>query len=108
MLSVDQMLFPSANGPFTQFRCQSRLGRYRSGIPCAAYTSTPPRNAADFLELAENYTFLDHKLINDFNETMAGHSDAARIMSGERALSDWQTRPADFGKRSMGPVCVCL
>ena len=27
------------------------------GIACAAYTSTPPRNAADFLELAENGVF---------------------------------------------------
>jgi len=27
------------------------------GIACAAYTSTPPRNAADFLELAENGDF---------------------------------------------------
>jgi hypothetical protein len=26
-------------------------------IDCAAYTSTPPRNAADFLELAENGVF---------------------------------------------------
>ena len=31
----------------------------RCGIACAAYTntSTPPRNAADFLELAENGDF---------------------------------------------------
>jgi hypothetical protein len=36
---------------------KSRLGRDRSGIDCAAYTSTPPRNAADFLELAENGVF---------------------------------------------------
>jgi hypothetical protein len=27
------------------------------GIACAAYTSKPPRNAADFLELAENGVF---------------------------------------------------
>jgi hypothetical protein len=27
------------------------------GIACAAYTSTPPRNAADFLELAKNGDF---------------------------------------------------
>jgi hypothetical protein len=27
------------------------------GIACAAYTSTPPRNAADILELAENGDF---------------------------------------------------
>jgi hypothetical protein len=30
----------------------------------AAYTSTSPRNAADFLELAENCTFLDQKRIS--------------------------------------------
>jgi hypothetical protein len=34
------------------------------GIACAAYSSMPPRNAADFLELAKNCTFLDRKLIN--------------------------------------------
>jgi hypothetical protein len=27
------------------------------GIACAAHTSAPPRNAADFLELAENGDF---------------------------------------------------
>jgi hypothetical protein len=27
------------------------------GIACAAYTRPPPRNAADFLELAENGVF---------------------------------------------------
>jgi len=43
------------------------------GFPCAAYTSTPPRNAADFLELAENCPFLDRKLIRAFNETLDGH-----------------------------------
>jgi hypothetical protein len=31
------------------------------------YGSKPPRNAADFLELAENYTFLDRKLIHVIN-----------------------------------------
>jgi hypothetical protein len=35
------------------------------GIACTAYSSTPPRNSTDFLELAENCTFLDRKLIND-------------------------------------------
>jgi hypothetical protein len=29
------------------------------GIACAAYSSTPPRNSTDFLELAENCTFLE-------------------------------------------------
>ena len=32
------------------------------GIVCAAYSSMPPRNASDFLELVENCTFLDRKL----------------------------------------------
>jgi hypothetical protein len=30
---------------------------------------TPPRNAADFLELAENGVFLDRKRISALNET---------------------------------------
>jgi hypothetical protein len=30
----------------------------------------PPRNSTDFLELAENCTFLDRKLISAFNEQM--------------------------------------
>ena len=102
MLIVGQTVVSVHKGPF------SAISLSIGGIPCAAYTSTSPRNAADFLELAENCTLLDRKLINDFSETMAGHSNAARIMSGERALSDWQTRPADFRKRSMGSVCVCL
>jgi hypothetical protein len=40
---------------------------------CAAHTSTPPRNAADFLELAENCTFLDRKRISALNEAVYGH-----------------------------------
>ena len=36
----------------------------RGGIACAAYSSMPPRNAAHFLELAKNCTFLDRKLIS--------------------------------------------
>jgi hypothetical protein len=43
------------------------------GIACAAYRSTPPRNAADFLELAKNCTFLDRKLISALYETADGH-----------------------------------
>jgi hypothetical protein len=43
------------------------------GIACAAYISMPPRNAADFLELAENCTFLDRKLISARYETADGH-----------------------------------
>jgi hypothetical protein len=44
------------------------------GIACAAHTLTPPRNAADFLVLAENCAFLDRKLISALNETVIGHS----------------------------------
>jgi hypothetical protein len=40
------------------------------GIACAAYMITPPANAADFLEFAENCTFLDRKLISAFNKTV--------------------------------------
>jgi hypothetical protein len=40
------------------------------GIACAAHMSTPQRNASDFLELAENCTFLDRKLISAFNKTV--------------------------------------
>jgi hypothetical protein len=42
-------------------------------IACAAYTSTPPRNAADFLELAENCIFLDRKLTSALKEAANGH-----------------------------------
>jgi hypothetical protein len=51
----------------------SAISASSDGITCAAYTSTPPRNSADFLELAENGTFLDRKLIRVFNETAEGH-----------------------------------
>ncbi|MFY9705045.1 MAG: hypothetical protein WAJ95_03955, partial [Desulfobacterales bacterium] len=43
------------------------------GIACAAYRSTPPRNATDFLELAENCTFMDRKSINAINDAMKGY-----------------------------------
>jgi hypothetical protein len=43
------------------------------GIACAAYRSAPPRNAADFLEPAENCSFLDRKLISALNGTVDGH-----------------------------------
>jgi hypothetical protein len=33
----------------------------------------PPRNAADFLELAKNGTFLDRKLISALYKTADGH-----------------------------------
>jgi hypothetical protein len=33
----------------------------------------PPRNAADFLELAKNCTFLDRKLISALYKTADGH-----------------------------------
>jgi hypothetical protein len=44
----------------------------RGGIACAAYSSMPPRNAADFLELAKNFSFLDQKLIRALYETADG------------------------------------
>ena len=37
-----------------------------------AYSSAPPRNVADFLELAENYTFLYRKLSSALNEIVDG------------------------------------
>ena len=40
---------------------------------CGIQNRLPPRNAADFIELAENCTFLDRKLINTINETGDGH-----------------------------------
>ena len=41
-------------------------------IVCAAYISGPPRNVADFLELKENYTFLERKLPSALNEIVDG------------------------------------
>jgi hypothetical protein len=38
----------------------------------------PPRNAADFLELAKNCTFLDRKLISARFETADGHELKSR------------------------------
>jgi len=43
------------------------------GITCAAYKRMPQRNAADFLELAKNFTFLDRKLISALHETTEWH-----------------------------------
>jgi hypothetical protein len=42
---------------FRNFGRQSGCGRDKSGIACAAYSGMPPRNAADFLELAKNGVF---------------------------------------------------
>jgi hypothetical protein len=39
----------------------------------SACSSTPPRNAADFLELAENCTFMDRKLTSAFKKAVDGH-----------------------------------
>ena len=55
---------PPASG---QIGVNHTEGGQVGGIACAAYTSTPPRNAADFLELAENCAFLDRKLISALN-----------------------------------------
>jgi hypothetical protein len=43
------------------------------GIACAAYKRMPQRNAADFLELAKNCTFLDRKHISALHENADGH-----------------------------------
>jgi len=43
------------------------------GIACAAHSSRPPRDSTDFLELAENGTSLDRKLISAPIETVDGH-----------------------------------
>jgi hypothetical protein len=58
---------------FRNFGVTLAEGGQVGGIACAAYTSTPPRNAADFLELAENGVFLDRKLIGALNKTGDGH-----------------------------------
>jgi hypothetical protein len=40
---------------------------------CGVQNRPPPRNAADFLELAENCTFLDRKLTSALNKIVDGH-----------------------------------
>jgi hypothetical protein len=58
----------------------SEISASIGGIACAAYRSMPPRNAADFFEVAENCAFLDRKLINPLFETADGHqSKGSRI-----------------------------
>jgi hypothetical protein len=42
---------------FSNFGVNHAEGGQVGGIACAAYRSTPLRNAADFLELAENGVF---------------------------------------------------
>jgi hypothetical protein len=49
------------------------------GIACAAYTSTPPRNAADFLELAENGDFWFRNVSVPFMNPRMGTSLRSRI-----------------------------
>jgi hypothetical protein len=39
---------------FRNFGVSHAQGGQVGGIACAAYSSMPPRNAADFLELAKN------------------------------------------------------
>jgi hypothetical protein len=41
---------------------------------CGEQNRPPPRNAADFLGLAENRSFLDRKLTSALSETVDGHS----------------------------------
>jgi hypothetical protein len=57
------------------------------GIVCAAYKNTPPHNAADFLELAENCTFLDRKHFRAFNETADWYKQK-KIFSDNTAWPD--------------------
>ena len=50
------------------------LGVNRRNRLCGIQNRLPPRNAADFLELAKNCTFLDRKRISAPFETADGHS----------------------------------
>ena len=50
---TEKSRIPSVNSPFPQFR------RQPAEFGCAAYESTPPLNAANFLELAKNCKFLE-------------------------------------------------
>jgi hypothetical protein len=58
---------------FRNFGVNLAEGGQVGGIACAAYSSMPPRNAADFLELVKNCSFLDRKFINALYETADGH-----------------------------------
>jgi hypothetical protein len=62
---------PPASGQIGVNHAKDLTGR--CGIACAAYTSLPPRNAGEFLELAENCLFLNRKLLLALNETVDGH-----------------------------------
>jgi hypothetical protein len=57
---------------FRNFGVNLAEGGQVGGIACAAYKSTPPRNVADFLELAENCSFLDRERISALNENVDG------------------------------------
>jgi hypothetical protein len=57
---------------FRNFGVNHAEGRQVGEIACATYSSTPPRNVADFLELAENFTFLERKLPGARNEIVDG------------------------------------
>jgi hypothetical protein len=50
--------------------------------------STPQRNASDFLELAENCTFLDRKLISAFNKTVVEQKVIQNYRERERERSN--------------------
>jgi len=82
---VPPYLFSVHKWPF------SAISASIGGIACATYTSTPTRNAADFLELAENCSFLDRKLISALNETMDGLY--LFPSSTKLAPADWVNRP---------------
>jgi hypothetical protein len=49
------------------------FGVNRRNRLCGVQNRPPPRNAADFLELAENCAFLDRKLSGALSETVDGH-----------------------------------
>ena len=72
-----------------------RPRRDRSGIAFAAYTITPACNAADFIELAENFSFLDRKQNRALNETVDGHYRA------DLDVSDGISSPEDFLQRAV-------
>ena len=60
------------------------FGVNRRNCLCGVQNRPPPRNAADFLELAEYFTFPDWKLTSALNETVDGH---ASIKGSRRRMS---------------------
>jgi hypothetical protein len=58
---------------FHKFGVNHAAALWTCGIACLAHSRVSPRDAADFLELAENGLFQDRKLIIAFNETLDMH-----------------------------------